>query len=73
MCILLTRLHHLTYVDECIILGKAMANVDAVISLLHEGEENFQLIDQGSIDKYLWLMIQDIDSNTFEMSLPFLI
>jgi hypothetical protein len=63
----------LTYIDDCIILGKTMANVDAVIASLHVGDENFQLIDQGSIDKYLGLMIQDIDSTTFEMSQPFLI
>jgi hypothetical protein len=63
----------LTYVDDCIILGKTMADVDAVIASLHVGKENFKLVDQGSIDKYLGLMIQDIDSNTFEMSQPFLI
>ncbi len=63
----------LTYVDDCIILGKTLADVDAVISLLHVGDEKFQLIDQGSIDKYLGLMINDIDANTFEMSQPFLI
>ena len=61
----------LTHVDDCIILGKTMADVDAVISSLHDGTENFQLVDQGSIDKYLGLMIHDIDSNTFEMSQPF--
>jgi hypothetical protein len=63
----------LTYVDDCIILGTTMADVDAVISLLHVGNENFQLIDQGSIDKYLGVMIHNIDSNFFEMSWPFLI
>jgi len=63
----------LTYVDECIILGKTLADVDAVISSLHIGGEKFQLVDQGSIDKYLGLMIHDIDANTFEMSQPFLI
>ncbi len=63
----------LTYVDDCIILGKTMANVDAVIASLHVGEENLKLVDQGSIDKYLGLMIDDINSNTFEMSQPFLI
>ncbi len=63
----------LTYVDDCIILGKDMAIVDAVISSLKEGHEDFELVDQGSIDKYLGLMIQDIDSNTFKMSQPFLI
>ena len=47
-----------------------MADVDAVISLLHVGDEKFQLIDQGSIDKYLGLMIRNINSNSFEMSQP---
>ena len=49
-----------------------MADVDAVISSLHVGPEKFQLTDQGSINKYLGLMITDIDSNSFEMSQPFL-
>jgi hypothetical protein len=35
--------------------------------------KNFDLVDQGSIGKYLGLLIQDIDSTTFEMSQPFLI
>ncbi len=63
----------LTYVDDCIILGKDMAIVDSVISSLKEGHEEFELVDQGSIDKYLGLLIKDIDTNTFEMSQPFLI
>jgi hypothetical protein len=60
----------LTYVDDCIILGKDMAIIDAVISLLKEGHEDFELVDQGSIDNYLGLMIQDIDSNTFQIESP---
>jgi hypothetical protein len=62
----------LTYVDDCIILGKNMADIDSVVSSLHEGTENFKLVDQGSIDKYLGLLIQDIDDTYFEMSQPFL-
>jgi hypothetical protein len=50
-----------------------MTDVDAVISSLHVGPEKFQLVDQGSIDKYLGLMITDIDSRSFEMSQPFLV
>ncbi len=63
----------LTYVDDCIILGKDMTIVDAVIFSLKGGNENFDLVNQGSIDKYLGLLIRDIDSTTFEMSQPFLI
>ena len=59
--------------DDCIILGKNMADVDSVISSLHEGTENFQLVDQGSIDKYLGLLIRDINATSFKMSQPFLI
>ncbi|KAL7534594.1 hypothetical protein ACHAWF_004881 [Thalassiosira exigua] len=63
----------LTYVDDCIILGKDMAVVDSLIQSLKNGEENFELTDEGSIDKYLGVLIKDIDENTFEMSQPFLI
>ncbi len=63
----------LTYMDNCIILGTGMAIADSVISSLKEGDEGFQLIDQESIDKYLGLLIQDIDFTTFEMSQPFLV
>ncbi len=45
------------YVDDCIILGENKADVDSVILSLHEVTENFQLVDQGSIDKYLGLLI----------------
>jgi hypothetical protein len=60
----------LTYLKDCIILGKTMVDVDSVISLLQVGDKNDWLLDQGSIDKYLGLLIQDID---FETSQPFLI
>jgi hypothetical protein len=50
-----------------------MADVDLVISSLQTGNKNFQLIDQCSIDKYLGLLIRDIDSITFEISQPFFI
>jgi hypothetical protein len=62
----------LTYVDDCIILGKDMAIVDAVISSLKEGHEDIELVAQGSIDKYLGLLVRDIDVNIFKMSQSFL-
>jgi len=63
----------LTYVDDCIILGKNMAVVDSVIQTLRDGQEDFELTDEGSIDKYLGVMTKDINENRFEMSQPFLI
>ena len=50
-----------------------MSDVDTVILSLHIGPAKFQLINQGSIVKYLGLMITDINSSTFEMSQPFLV
>ena len=44
-----------------------MADVDAVISLLYVGEEKCLHIDQDSTNKYLGLIIRDIDSNTFKL------
>jgi hypothetical protein len=45
----------LTCIDDCIILGKDMAIIDVVITLFQEGHKEFDLVDQGSIDKHLGL------------------
>ena len=50
-----------------------MQVVDSVIKSLREGDEDFELTDEGSIDKYLGVKIKDIDQNSFEMSQPFLV
>ena len=63
----------LTYVDDCIIIGKSMHMVDSVIDSLRDGDEDFELTDEGSLDKYIGVLITDIDENSFEMSQPFLI
>ena len=62
----------ITYVDDCIILGETINLVNSIIKSLQDGDEDFELTDEGIIDKYLGVMIKDIDSNTFEMSQPFL-
>ena len=61
-----------TYVDDCIIIGRNMPQVDSVIKSLQEGDEDFELTDEGSIDKYLGVLIEDIDKTSFKMSQPFL-
>ena len=50
-----------------------MEIVDLVIKLLNDGNEYFKLIDEGSLDKYIGVLIEDIDDTSFEMSQPFLI
>ena len=47
----------LTYVDDCIIIGKSMEIVDSVIKSLHDGDEDFELTYEGSLDKYIGVLI----------------
>ena len=46
--------------------------VNSIINSLQDGDKAFELTDKGSIDKYLGVMFKYIDSNTFDMSQPFL-
>ena len=50
-----------------------MEIVDSVIESLHDGDEDFKLTDEVSLDKYIGAMIEDIDDTSFEMIQPFLI
>ena len=50
-----------------------MEIVDSVTESLHGGDEDFELTDEGSLDKYIGVLIKDIDDTSFEMSQPFLI
>jgi hypothetical protein len=63
----------LTYVDDCIIVADSMNRIDALLVSLHGGDEHFVLQDEGSIDKYLGVNIQQIDKDSFELTQPFLI
>ena len=50
-----------------------MQAVDSVFKSLREGDEDFELTDEVSINKYLRVKIKDTNNNSFEMSQPFLI
>ena len=63
----------MTYVDDCIIVGDLMECIEALITSLHDGAENFILKDEGSIDKYLGVSISQLDNNSFDLTQPFLI
>jgi len=39
----------LMYVDNCIIVGESMHRIDALIQLLHGGDEHFVLQDEGQV------------------------
>ena len=63
----------LTYVDDCIIVGYSTERIEALITSLHDGTENFILQDEGSIDKYLGVSISQLDDKSFDLIQPFLI
>ncbi len=54
-------------------LSKAPVRINKLIQSLHEGDENFVLRDEGSIDMYLGVDIQQLDFWKFELTQPFLI
>ena len=64
----------LTYVDDCIIVGPSMKNIDAFVKSMKEGSENFILTDEGDIDKFLGIEITQLeDGKRFKIAQPHLI
>ena len=63
----------LTYVDGCLIIADEESKIDMLVKSLHGGKENFVFTDEGSIDKYLGVDINQLDDSSFEMTQPFLI
>jgi hypothetical protein len=62
----------LTYVDDCIIVGQSMAQIDAFVTSMKTGKENFVLTDEGDINKFLGIEITQIDNKRFKVTQPFL-
>ncbi len=50
-----------------------MDHIKALMTLLHDGTENFILQDEGLIDKYLWVSITQLNDSSFNLKQPFLI
>ena len=50
----------LTYVDDCIIVGKSMQEINKLIASLKNGPEKFILTDEGDINKFLGIDIKHL-------------
>ena len=50
-----------------------MAILDSVIDSMCNEYEDFELTDEGSIDKYIGVLIKYINNSSFEMRQPFLV
>ena len=50
-----------------------MAILNSIIDSLRDGDEYSELTDESSIDKYIGVLIEDINDSSFEMSQPFLV
>ena len=51
----------LTYVDDWIIVRTYLQKIDAFVKLMEVGPENFTLIDEGDIDKFLRIEINNLE------------
>ena len=63
----------LTYVDDCIIVGPYIKDIDGFVRSMKSGSENFVLTDEGDINKLLGIEITQLDDKRFNISQPFII
>ena len=64
----------LVYVDDCIILSKDQLSIQKFTDSLLHGPEKLEFTDEGSIDKYLGVNIEQLpDESGFKMTQPHLI
>ena len=62
----------ITYVDDCIIVGNSMLDINTFVESMKNGSEGFILTDEGDINKFLGIEIKQITKNKFELSQPYL-
>ena len=58
--------------DDCIIVGNSMLNINTFVESMKNGSEGFILTDEGDINKFLGIEIKQITKNKFELSQPYL-
>ena len=57
----------IVYVDNVLIFSKRKCWIDMFIQSLAEGQEKFELTDEGSIDKYLGVDITKLPDGSYEL------
>ena len=63
----------LTYVDDCILIANKKETLDQFIHSLENGIEKFEFTDEGAIDKYLRVEIEQSKGKEFILRQHFLI
>ena len=63
----------ITYVDNFIISGRSIKDIDSFIYSMKHGSENFILTDEVDVNKFLGIEITRNEDSSFEMSQPLLI
>jgi len=63
----------IVYVDDVLIFSKKNVWIDIFLKSLFDGDEKFELTDEGDIDKYLGVDVNKVDDGVFELRQPFLI
>ena len=53
----------LTYVDDCIIVGPSIVNINRFIDSMKNGDKNFVLTNEGYINKFLGIEVTQLDDN----------
>ena len=58
----------LTYVDDCIIVGPSMGNINCFVDSMNNKDKNFVLTNEGDINKFLGIEITQFDDKIFKIS-----
>ena len=63
----------MTYVDDCILIANKKETLDQFIHSLVNGIRKFEFTNEGAIDKYLGVEIEQLKGKEFILRQPFLI
>ena len=58
----------IVYVDDVIIIAKNDQIADSIAKSLFDSQENFDLTDEGNLDKYLGIEIKDLGHQSYELT-----